>query len=62
MTQTLLPVLERLRWPQAGQAHWMALRQDGGVLLITSDGLPRGPAFHELWRSGIHTTTGVDAV
>ena len=60
VVQGLVPGLDR--WPQAGQAHWMALRQDGGVLLITSDGLPRGPAFHELWRSGIHTTTGVDAV
>ena len=49
------------QWPEPGQTLWMALRQDGGVLVIPSDGLPRGAAFNELWWTGIHTTTGVDA-
>jgi len=49
------------QWPQPGQTLWMALRQDGGVLVILSDGLPRGAAFNGLWWTGIHTTTGVGA-
>ncbi len=48
-------------WPQPGQTRWMALRQDGGVLVVSSAGLPRGAAFNGLWWTGIHTTTGVDA-
>ena len=39
-------------WPQPGHSLWMSLCQDGGVLEIPSEGLPRGVLFNDLWRTG----------
>ena len=39
-------------WPQPGHSLWMSLRQDGGVLELPSEGLPRGVLFNDLWRTG----------